>query len=70
MTFEASLERLNEILTALEEEQLGLDASLKLFEEGIELLRTASMELTNAETKVQMLMEKADGGFELREMDF
>ena len=70
MSFEASLERLNQILTALEEEQLGLDASLKLFEEGIELLRTASAELSNAETRVQMLMEKADGGFELREMDF
>jgi exodeoxyribonuclease VII small subunit len=70
MTFEASLERLNAILTSLEEEQLGLDASLKLFEEGIELLRTASAELSNAETRVHMLMEKADGGFELREMDF
>jgi exodeoxyribonuclease VII small subunit len=70
MTFEASLERLNAILTSLEEEQLGLDASLKLFEEGIELLRTASAELNNAETRVHMLMEKADGGFELREMDF
>jgi exodeoxyribonuclease VII small subunit len=68
MTFEASLERLNAILTSLEEEQLGLDASLKLFEEGVELLRTASSELERAETKVQMLLEKSSG-FELREMD-
>jgi exonuclease VII small subunit len=40
-----------------------------LFEEGVQLLRTASAELGRAETKVQMLLEKSDGGFELREMD-
>ena len=69
MNFEASLRRLNEILAALEEQQVGLDASLKLFEEGVELLRSASAELGRAETKVQMLLEKSDGGFEFREMD-
>jgi len=69
MTFEASLDRLNQILTALEEEQLGLDGSLKLFEEGVELLRVASAKLAKAETKVHMLLERADGGFELKEMD-
>ena len=69
MTFEKSLQRLDEIMAALEGEQVGLDASLKLFEEGVELLRTASAELDKAETKVQMLLEKSDGGFVLREMD-
>jgi exodeoxyribonuclease VII small subunit len=69
MTFEKSLRRLDEIMAALEGEQVGLDASLKLFEEGIELLRSASAELDKAETKVHMLLEKSEGGFELREMD-
>jgi exodeoxyribonuclease VII small subunit len=69
MTFEANLRRLDEILAALEGQQVGLDASLKLFEEGIELLRSASAELGQAETKVQLLLEKSGGGFELREMD-
>ncbi len=69
MTFEASLSRLDEILAALERPETGLDASLKLFEEGIELLRAASAELGKAETTVRMLVENADGGFELREMD-
>lgn len=69
MNFETSLRRLEEILGALEDQQVGLDASLKLFEEGVELLRTASAELGRAETKVQMLLEKSGGGFELREMD-
>jgi len=69
MDFEKSLRRLDEIMAALEKPQVGLDDSLKLFEEGIELLRSASAELGSAETKVQMLIEKSDGGFALREMD-
>ncbi|HJQ54685.1 MAG TPA: exodeoxyribonuclease VII small subunit [Gemmatimonadaceae bacterium] len=69
MTFEKNLRRLDEIMASLEGEQIGLDASLKLFEEGIDLLREASAELDKAETRVQMLIERADGGFQLREMD-
>jgi exodeoxyribonuclease VII small subunit len=69
MNFEDNLRRLDEILAALEEPQVGLDQSLKLFEEGIELLRSASAELGRAETKVQILLEKSGGRFELREMD-
>jgi exodeoxyribonuclease VII small subunit len=69
MTFEKNLRRLDEIMAALEKPQVGLDESLKLFEEGIEILRSASAELVSAETKVQMLIEKSNGRFELREMD-
>ncbi len=69
MTFEKNLRRLDEIMTALEKPEVGLDESLKLFEEGIELLRSASAELGSAETKVQMLIEKSNGRFEIREMD-
>jgi len=69
MNFEQSLRRLDEIMAALEGEQVGLDASLKLFEEGIELLRAASAELDNAETKVHILVERSEGGFELQETD-
>ena len=69
MPYEKSLRRLDEIMARLENEQVGLDESLKLFEEGIELLRSAVAELDKAETRVQMLVEKSGGGFELREMD-
>jgi exodeoxyribonuclease VII small subunit len=69
MPYEKSLRRLDEIMASLENEQVGLDESLKLFEEGIELLRSAAAELDKAETRVQMLIEKSSGGFELREMD-
>jgi len=69
MNYEKSLRRLDEIMANLENEQIGLDQSLKLFEEGIELLRSASAELDRAETRVQTLIEKSGGGFELRETD-
>jgi len=69
MNYEQTLSRLDQIMAALENEQIGLDQSLKLFEEGIELLRAASAQLDKAETRVQMLIEKSSGGFELREMD-
>ncbi|HET9635332.1 MAG TPA: exodeoxyribonuclease VII small subunit [Gemmatimonadaceae bacterium] len=69
MNYEKSLRRLDEIMASLENEQIGLDQSLKLFEEGIELLRSASAELDKAETRVQTLIEKSAGGFELRETD-
>jgi len=37
--------------------------------EGARVIRTDKREYGRAETKVQMLLEKSDGGFELREMD-
>jgi exodeoxyribonuclease VII small subunit len=46
-----------------------LDRALKLFEEGIEILRLASDELTSAEGRVQLLIESAEGVFETREID-
>jgi len=69
VSFEARLSRLEEIVSRLEQDDVGLDASLRLFEEGIEVLRAASAELEKAEGKVKMLIERADGSFELRGMD-
>jgi exonuclease VII small subunit len=40
-----------------------------LFEEGIENLRAASEDVARAEARVQRLVEKADGTFELDESD-
>ena len=67
MSFEKNLSRLDTIVGMLEGETLSLDDSLKLFEEGIELLRKASEELKDTETKVKELVERADGALELRD---
>ncbi len=67
MTFESNLARLEQIVSHLETDRLDLSASLRLFEEGIDLLRLASAELNEAETKVKELVERADGVLELRD---
>ncbi len=61
MTFEAAMARLEEILNALEGGTETLDASLKLYEEGISLIRASSELLENAELSVKQLRLEADG---------
>jgi len=68
MSFESNLKRLEEIVAQLEGDRLDLNAALKLFEEGIELLRLASGELAVTESKVRELVERADGVLELRDL--
>ncbi len=65
MTFEEDLARLERIVDELEGEGLPLDRALALFEEGVERLRTASAELARVEHQVKLLVERADGTFEL-----
>ena len=68
MSFESNLKRLEAIVAQLESERIDLNASLKLFEEGIELLRLASEELGETESRVRELIERADGVLELRDL--
>jgi exodeoxyribonuclease VII small subunit len=67
MTFEERLARLEAIAAELEDRDLDLSRALSLFEEGVEQLRAAAEELSRAETRVQTLVERADGSFRLAE---
>ena len=69
MTIEEQLTRLEEIVEALEAEQLDLAEALALFEEGVQCLRAAGGTLTEAEARVKRLTELADGAFEVEELD-
>lgn len=69
MSYEKRVERLQEIVADLEGDNVPLDDALKLFEEGIEILRLASDELSKAEGRVQLLIERAEGVFETRDID-
>ena len=69
MSYEKRVARLQEIVADLEADGVPLDDALKLFEEGIEILRLASDELTTAEGRVQLLIERVDGVFETHEID-
>ena len=65
MTFDSDLTRLEAIVAELEHNELPLDRALKLFEEGVARVRSASAQLSEAEVQVQQLLEQADGTFRL-----
>ncbi|MBW1645067.1 MAG: exodeoxyribonuclease VII small subunit [Deltaproteobacteria bacterium] len=60
-SFETALKKLEEVVARLESGELSLDQSLKLFEQGISLVRQCSQRLDEVERKVQMLISDADG---------
>ena len=62
------LRRLEEIVRGLEAEDTDLDRALQLFEEGVARLRAARERLTEAEARVQKVLEDAAG--QLRVTDF
>jgi exodeoxyribonuclease VII small subunit len=61
LTFEQALKRLEEIVEALETEDLDLDKSLQFFEEGVSLSRHCNQQLQAAEKRIDILLRKADG---------
>ena len=59
-SFEASLVELQALVERMESGKLTLEESLADFEKGIGLTRECQSALTDAEQKVQMLLEKSD----------
>ena len=66
--FEDALKRLEEIVRKLEEGELSLDESLKLFEEGIEISRFCTKKLSEAEKKVEKLIKMGES-FQTRKIE-
>lgn len=61
VTFEQQLQRLEEIVAALEKGDVQLADSLSLFEEGTKLISACSKQLDQAEQQVVKLMKGPDG---------
>lgn len=61
VTFEASMERLDQIVKALEGGEVSLEESIALFEEGTKLAAKCTELLDTAELKVSKLMAGPDG---------
>ena len=59
--FEDALNKLEKIVSQLEEGEISLEESLKLFEEGIRLSRFCNQKLDEAEKKVEILLKGKDG---------
>ena len=61
ITFEESMGRLEQIVRAMEQGNVPLEESLKLFQEGTELVRSCGKLLDEAELQVKKVMTDADG---------
>lgn len=60
-TFEESMARLEQIVRAMERGDVALEESLKLFQEGTELVRNCGKLLDEAQLQVKKIMTAPDG---------
>lgn len=60
-TFEESMSRLEQIVRAMERGDVPLEESLKLFQEGTELVKNCNQLLDNAQLQVKKIMVSPDG---------
>lgn len=59
-TFEERLERLEELGDEIRRNDIPLDDAIKAFEEGIKLARELEKDLEKIESRVEILMNRAD----------
>ena len=64
-TFETSLKELERIVRRLEDGDLPLEDSLKLFEDGVKLSRECQERLNQAERRIEILLKDENGNPQL-----
>ncbi len=57
VNFEKELNRLKEIVSLIQQKELSLDESLKLYEEGNKIVKLLNEELKKAEEKAEKVIE-------------
>ena len=60
-SFENNMQRLEQIVRAMERGDVPLEESLKLFQEGTELVRSCNQLLENAQLQVKKIVTAPDG---------
>ena len=60
-SFESNMQRLEQIVRAMERGDVQLEESLKLFQEGTELVRSCNELLEKAQLQVKKIMTAPDG---------
>jgi exodeoxyribonuclease VII small subunit len=68
-TFEEAMEKLESIVTRLEEDKLPLDEMLASYEEGVTLARLCGEKLEAAEQKVRLITTQSGGTISLENFD-
>ncbi len=61
LKFEEAIKKLEDIAKVLETGELGLDESVAKFEEGMNLSKTCTKMLNEAEKKINILINNEDG---------
>lgn len=67
--FETSLNDLEKIVRKLEDGDLSLEESLKLFEDGVKLSRECQERLNSAERRIEVLLKDSNGEIALQNLD-
>ena len=60
MSFESTIEELEQLVEQLESGDLALDEALRKFERGISLARAGQLKLDDAEQRVRSLLSNSD----------
>jgi exodeoxyribonuclease VII small subunit len=63
-SFEDALAQLEEVVKALEDESVGLEEALKLFERGVKLAQRCRTQLEGVEQRVEQLLAETPEGEE------
>lgn len=69
VTFEQAMARLEEIVRLLEKGDAPLEDSMRLFEEGAKLARTLGVQLDQAEQKISLMAQDAQGAITAQPFD-
>jgi exodeoxyribonuclease VII small subunit len=67
--FEKQLTALESVVERLEQGDLSLEESVRLFEEGIKLSDACKKELEGAEGKIQLLVDRGKSGMKVVDFD-
>ena len=59
INFQEELNRLNQIVNDIQQKDVSIDESLKLFEEGNKIIKILQEELKKAEAKVEKIIESS-----------
>jgi exodeoxyribonuclease VII small subunit len=67
--FDSGLKKLEGIVQRLDAGELSLEQSLKVFEEGIDLVRLLTKKLDEAEKKIETLTQAEDGSITIKDFE-
>ncbi|AFV01486.1 hypothetical protein UNSWDHB_1458 [Dehalobacter sp. UNSWDHB] len=69
LSFEKGIEKLEQIINDLDQNNVQLEQALELFGEGIDLIKQCNGLLDSAEAKVKVLLENSKGELVLTDQD-